>query len=237
MDVTRLITTFRTNVSAVRVTLWEGEYNTSNQSDSQNSFSHTQTLSDSLNNYDQIEITIGSVQNVKTSIFDKDDVLTHRHLRISCFSNTSYYATICVKFVDDKIFGISWADTAGFSETFYIYKIVGIKYIQPYSYSTDEKLIGSWVDGKHLYQKTYNINVIADGSVHCLEDIPADIDTIVEISGCINTSSSTNFIPINCYYDSNSTSFVNVDNGKLKCIITGWSGNLPAHITIKYTKK
>ena len=109
--------------------------------------------------------------------------------------------------------------------------------MQPDSYSTDEKLVGSWVDGKHLYQKTYNTSVIADGSTHYLEDIPADIDTIVEISGCINTLSSTNFIPINCYYDSNTISFVDVDNGKLRCRITGWSGNLPAHITIKYTKK
>lgn len=36
-----------------------------------------------------------------------------------------------------------------------ITKIVGIKYIQPDSYSTEEKLIGTWIDGKPLYRKVF----------------------------------------------------------------------------------
>lgn len=77
-------------------------------------------------------------------------------------------------------------------------------------YSTTEKIVGTWIDGKPLYQKTIpatmgNLNVDVEVSVASLK-----IDTVVSCSGTINGYRTQPLSPysgtangaLKCFYDS-----------------------------------
>lgn len=66
-------------------------------------------------------------------------------------------------------------------------------------YSTEEKMIGQWVDGKPLYQKTI-VHTLTSNIENVNYDIPAnlsDIETVACVSGIIYEANSTNIsIPL-----------------------------------------
>ena len=139
-----------TGVQAARVTLFEGVYTGTSQ----------QLLSDSIANYDQLEFTfdakntstdtnktvfMGNVSDIKD--FDVDV------FRFSIYVNSNSWSSVDVLFSDlTHFYCLYWGSTSWSNPA--ITRVVGIKYIQPDSYSTEEKLIGTWIDGKPLYQKT-----------------------------------------------------------------------------------
>ena len=105
-------------------------------------------------------------------------------------------------------------------------------------YSTEEKRIGTWIDGKPLYRRTYT--VISPSAINTSQDI-ITLNNIIDlktISGLMDTSSGTK-LAINHYVSG--TDFVS-------CWRTSVTGNLrmsvgsssytsqTCYITIKYTK-
>lgn len=134
-----------TGVQAARVTLWEGLYNTVNS---------PLHLSDSIDNYDQFELTLSNDGTSERGTFTynvKDIDYSGYDFRIYNAQDTTYRYSMSVSFVDSTNFRIDNLTVSGWS-TAYLTKITGIKYIQPDSYSTEEKLIGTWIDGKPLYR-------------------------------------------------------------------------------------
>lgn len=116
-------------------------------------------------------------------------------------------------------------------------KVVGIKYINENQYSTEEQLVGTWIDGKPLYQKTYSFNATIDGNEHSTIQSPSGYDKIIEITGTVYYApSATGYVPVNAQFDSAYTMFVDVWNGYLRYKGTGWTGTWPMYVTIKYTK-
>lgn len=113
----------------------------------------------------------------------------------------------------------------------YLTKITGIKYIQPDSYSTEEKLIGTWIDGKPLYQKTMSVTT-PSGSRGVIATIDANY-SVREISGYIIESNANTF-PINFSYSGYYVCAC-VLSSDITIFQNGYS-NLPAYITLKYTK-
>lgn len=53
------------------------------------------------------------------------------------------------------------------------------------NYSTDEQIIGKWIDGKPIYRKTFNFENISAGSTKkiSISDIYTTIDQIITING------------------------------------------------------
>lgn len=118
---------------------------------------------------------------------------------------------------------------------------------RPFSYSTDEQVIGTWVDGKPIYQKT----II--GSMPAVEtdkefsskfiDIEASIDYAHFI--CAVRKSTTGFVPLPLYYSGNGYQayfFINGNNDptrpnaiKLYSNAQTWESQ-NVYITIQYTK-
>ena len=104
-------------------------------------------------------------------------------------------------------------------------------------YSTDEKIIGTWVDGKPLYQKTYNFTTPTGASGII---VPADssIADIINMTGGI-ISNDKRFVPINWAYDTSRIVSTWRDGASgaiyMKCSGSGERG-LNAYITIQYTK-
>ena len=116
--------------------------------------------------------------------------------------------------------------------------ILANKFSKADLYSTDEKLIGRWIDGKPLYQKTFNTTSSTTGrEVDISYD--ANIDTVINIEGLFHRTdnSTSRWLPMNCYTQSNMYGFICYDmSGKnIKYKLTGYSTDKQI-ITIQYTK-
>ena len=104
------------------------------------------------------------------------------------------------------------------------------------NYSTDEKVVGTWIDGKPLYQKTYTIaSMSKDGHV--------DVDTDIEYAFVVAKTyrRSKNGIDVDDYWY-NTGDYANVratvqDNHTLRIVnCTSNSTLTDVVITIQYTK-
>ena len=63
-------------------------------------------------------------------------------------------------------------------------RITGIKFVNPNIYSTEEQRIGTWVDGRALYQKTITYNLAnGSGRKDLVASNLANVDFVVEVSG------------------------------------------------------
>lgn len=110
-------------------------------------------------------------------------------------------------------------------------KILNDKFI----YSTDEKIIGKWVDGKPVYQKTI-IGFFADG-----DTLLTNVDTMVNVYGTMLTSGVWRAIP---YYEIyNNKNFIstvrrnnNSSNVTVSIEVEGNKVSADCRITILYTK-
>lgn len=123
-----------------------------------------------------------------------------------------------------------------------ITKIVGIKYINENQYSTEEQLVGTWIDGKPLYQKTVEFTTPSKSSTQeysYLPEIPfSSIDKIISVDGwcarvdgwrvphLFNVGSALLFC-----FDWNKS------NQKIYFyVLTNKTANQPAILTFRYTK-
>ena len=107
-----------------------------------------------------------------------------------------------------------------------------------YDYSTDEKVVGKWIDGKPLYQKIVSGQLVASGDIaSCTISTPSNIDNMVYLyTMCINSSASVPYPNANnsdklrtvYFYKSQSLIYVQSKNA------ADASGNI--YCTIQYTK-
>ena len=104
------------------------------------------------------------------------------------------------------------------------------------NYTTDEQVVGTWIDGKTLYQKTYAYsNLIADATVHDIDSVPTNIEVVnlvAEQTGS-NWSMSLPYKQVGDTY----LAWVDVSNSKIRWY-TKWDGITIAnlYVTIQYTK-
>lgn len=62
------------------------------------------------------------------------------------------------------------------------------------TYSTDERVVGKWIDGKTIYEITVNIGELPNNTIKSINHGIANIDNIVYITGV--AKSGNNFIPL-----------------------------------------
>ena len=124
------------------------------------------------------------------------------------------------------------------SAGFFIYKIVGLNFgSTPHIYSTNEQVIGTWIDGKPVYQRTWTgtkNNNSDEAVISDLSNVDVLVDSRVTFKG--NTGSQI----VQYYRDTNDRARIWLDGGDLKVHMD--SGNsypiLPItwYITLQYTK-
>ena len=116
-------------------------------------------------------------------------------------------------------------------------EMVANKFSRGDIYSTDEKMIGQWIDGKPLYQKTHAFNSPTLNSLISLSDILTNADkimlseTIIERNDDILTpyyNTSTDYAQI-CMYQTKS-------NNNKYVIVRSNTGITKMTVTFKYTK-
>lgn len=74
------------------------------------------------------------------------------------------------------------------------------EFLAPAIYSTDEREVGVWTDGKPLYQKTYRYsNTVYADTNNIIGNIGTNIDTLIFINRTVRNSSNTRY---SCYENS-----------------------------------
>lgn len=100
------------------------------------------------------------------------------------------------------------------------------------TYSTDEKVVGTWIDGKTIYEKTFEYGALPNNTLVSKEHGVANIDNIVYMSGIAVEGNTT--IPVPFIGENNISMFIT----KVAVFITT-SINLSTYnctVTFRYTK-
>ena len=105
-------------------------------------------------------------------------------------------------------------------------------------YSTTEKIIGTWVDGKPLYQKTVDCGALPNNSSKATAHNISNMDVCVGLDGMAIDSSSGEFLPIpNAHKQTFASQIQTACNRTNVYIMTGSDQTrFNGYITIRYTK-
>lgn len=106
-------------------------------------------------------------------------------------------------------------------------------------YSTDEQVIGTWIDGKTLYQKTifiHNESTVTSQSYSYDNDIP-NCDMVITQESCIKLA-GTSWVTGDAYTNTSQYRWdihvnSNTKNIGIQCLSWGFTD---AYVTLKYTK-
>lgn len=137
------------------------------------------TLSDSIYNYDEIVFSICSQDNETAQENFRVSDLTIGSLYIQLAYHSNYFGVYWA-FTSDTSINIKRISSTGQTAITYL-KITGIKYSEVvvgstyHKYSTNEKPVGEWIDGKTIYEKTI---VVQNKTAH-----PSDWAEVITLSG------------------------------------------------------
>ena len=208
-------------------TLWSGSETTTT--------SGTQiTLSDNISNYD--EIVIYANANNSTDYGSVRFLVSNLTIG-ELYIQDIYAPNNCgVYFVYDTDTTITIKALASARPMTYT-KVVGIKYGNGtqtfHNYSTAEHTVGTWIDGKTVYEKTFTVSnvTISTYDWQNIEQI-ADIDKLVSTDGVVTIQYNGQQTGVGSYFN------VSVDSsGYVRFFCTTWNNeNADVIVTIRYTK-
>ena len=106
---------------------------------------------------------------------------------------------------------------------------------QPIIYSTDEREVGVWIDGKPLYQKTVIDDTERDGSVSTTQTLYTGIsnmDIVVSFEGFVSFANNSSWLPM-IFTDNEGFSFT---QSLVKICRIGTNGNIGFQIGNNYNE-
>lgn len=225
-----------TALNMSRIELWSGKKYTNND---------VMNLVDTYTNYDYILVYLGmdetsGHQNYGTAI------MCPAHEQATCVTGSLNYLSWSIFSAYIAFSGATATLNLAYNLTsnVYIYRIEGLKLYNPHTYSTTEKVIGTWVNGKPLYQITLTGNMPSSGSSLALNIVSLNIEDAVEVNGFFTVGTHVKF-PINYYYNSTnwSDALVGYDTTTSnKRIFFNWGTAITPtvsdtyNITLRYTK-
>jgi len=103
-----------------------------------------------------------------------------------------------------------------------------------HKYSTTEQVVGTWIDGKTLYEKTIAVTQNPSSEIS-ISLTSLDIDTLFVVSAYIQSNSKGDVTPTT-YFVKGDDKFMYYYNRTTDClvILTSWQGS--GYVTIRYTK-
>ena len=212
-------------------------------------------LSDSIENYKTIRIEFTSYMGVGTkeegivatsttySVNYIKQYYTHSVLECSTGFGNTYYSRQAFGFYDSKHLALTWESYSGWTHNVSHITVTGIRDRVSDAeknfnkYSTTEEVVGTWIDGKPIYRKTFN-NISVTSSEHSTIPIATGltIDNLINISGYL-VNNGRWIIPLNAV-DIQYANMVRVSYDKqtssLELVAQNWTGT--ATVTIEYTK-
>lgn len=107
-------------------------------------------------------------------------------------------------------------------------------------YSTQETRIGTWIDGKPVYKKTFSGVTPSSNGVAPLGDLSdLSIDTVVEINGVADSDLQTGIVALPCTRDNTTLCLIGISTDKKKLNVFANHATFHSrafHCTLKYTK-
>ena len=239
-------TLYSDSVKAVRRTLFEGNAGSSTTTP----VISTIQLSDSYRNYDVLGLYLEVIFNAESRLVyreiptDQLDILINKN-------DQNCHISLCLGYYNTKdyfdILGQTSTETVlSFSASLSsCKKVVGIKYINENKYSTEEQLVGTWIDGKPLYQKTVEFITPSETSVQEYSYLPgipfSSIDKIISVDGWCKRADGWR-VPY-LFSVNNNVYFAfdwNKSNQKIYFYVLEnnniGTANKPATLTFRYTK-
>ena len=141
----------------------------------------------------------------------------------SVYSKDAYVTVIYTKTTDVAGSGI-WNGQGGYA----------------HHYGTSEKVIGTWIDGKSLYEKTISIGVLPNNTTNTIAHGIVNLKTVVNLNGYAKNTNNGICIPIPYNYKSGTVSkCVQVYADATNIMVSSMenvSGYTESFITIQYTK-
>ena len=203
-------------------------------------------LSANIDNYDMLIVTgmvhidSSDYEQLNSLIIMKDDYYIETgdgwsHLLNFSISGSSTRRVV-FNFNDGKLNVVKIENAA-------LKKIYGIKFItQQHNYSTEEQVVGTWVNGKPLYEKTFKTTVNVTGSTEYFSNVIVEDaeEYFIENAFCTENENGTGAIQMigsinfNGNYDYNITSF-NLNTGRW-WVIRGGGTSPYTTIIVRYTK-
>ena len=104
-------------------------------------------------------------------------------------------------------------------------------------YSTEEQRIGTWIDGKPLYRKAFDIKTISASNTDLVNVSNLNIETLIKLNGVIITDGGGKF-PVPLYDSSSNYSvlFINEYNYIRGRAMVGNGTFSKLIVTVEYTK-
>lgn len=106
-----------------------------------------------------------------------------------------------------------------------------------HNYSTDEQIIGTWFDGKPIYEKTYEINSTTGLTIgtHRIDITDLNVETCIDVSG--GADIGTALLPFSITMSGNSlNAYIEVNENDTKLLYNSSWNITSGAIVIQYTK-
>lgn len=105
-----------------------------------------------------------------------------------------------------------------------------------FNFSTTEKVVGTWINGKPLYQKTLTGTISSVSSGNNINHEISNLETVVKVEGMAVYATSL-FVPINFYNTESLRTYAFVSTTAIALWVKDNNFlNKPFYITIQYTK-
>ena len=211
-------------------------------------------LSDSIEKYKSIRIEFISFDGKKNNKGSISTTITFsvnyikNNYTFSCIKafsgdGSNYYSTQGYGFYDDTHLTLCWETYSGWTHNVSHITVTGIRDKVSDAeknfnkYSTTEEVIGTWIDGKPIYRKTFN-NISVTSSEYSVISIATGltIDNLINISGYLvnNGRWIVTLNSIDIQYANMARVSYDKQTSSLELITQNWTGT--ATVTIEYTK-
>lgn len=105
------------------------------------------------------------------------------------------------------------------------------------NYSTEEQHVGTWIDGKPLYQKVIEFGTLPNATHKDIEHGIADVEEIFISGGYVkSTSGWSNLINVSTPYALEDSWYFSLNNTYIRCSTGSDHTNTIAYVIVQYTK-
>lgn len=116
------------------------------------------------------------------------------------YSGGYYSSAYSLKIPTDNSFYVAFKYVGGWTaNACTLTRITGVKYLSDseHTYSTDEQIVGTWIDGSTLYEKTIDLGTLPIRTIKGVSaNIAANLDKVVCIDGVAIKSNNNTFIKL-----------------------------------------
>lgn len=179
---------------------------------------------------------LSSPTSLKWQEFLFDKAVNYQHYRLynlkSATKNQNLYDYVSIGEMEFQI--ANEFQCIKYEPTYYMQvETQSSNYLQFSDYSLEERVVGRWLNGKPIYEKTFNLTTPSDSGGILLKKI--DGIEIISIAGFVKTSSIQN-VPVN-YAGSSYVGTHQTSEGHIYMVMSGSSERgKPCVLTLRYTK-